>query len=104
MTKVKQKDATRELNVEAAKVRDEATRVRKDADNLVRALREKESAFLKEREDQATKARNEERQKKLSDHSKAYVMLDADEQAQLDAARAKARRSPRRPRPPRQSP
>ena len=96
MTKVKQKDATKELTVEAAKVRDEATRVRKDADSLLRALREKESAFLKEREEQAAKARQEERQKKLSDHSRAYVMLDEDEQAQVDAAKAerKAKEQP----------
>ena len=49
MTKVKQKDATKELNMEAVKVRDEATRVREDVDRLVRTLREKEAAFLKER-------------------------------------------------------
>ena len=96
MTKVKQKDATKELTAEAVKVRDEAARVRKDADSLLRALREKESAFLKEREEQAAKARQEERQKKLSDHSRAYVMLDDDEQAQVDAAKAerKAKEQP----------
>ena len=85
MTNVKLKDATKELASEATKVRDEATRVRKEADDLLRLLREQENAFQRERDEEAARVRNEERQKKMSDHSKAYVMLDEDERAQLDA-------------------
>ena len=88
MTNVRQKDATKELAAEATKVRDEATRVRKEADSLLRALREKENAFQRQRDEEAARVRDEERQKKMSDHSKAYVMLDEDEKAQLDAMNA----------------
>ena len=94
MTNVKVKDATKELAAEATRVRDEAMRVRKEADSLLRALREKENAFQRERDEEAARARNEERQKKLSDHSKAYVMLDEDERAQLDAMNAAAKEAP----------
>ncbi|MBE5768820.1 MAG: translation initiation factor IF-2 [Clostridiales bacterium] len=91
MTKVKMNDATKELAAEAAKVREEATRVRRNADQLIRSLREKESALVKVKEEADMKARSEEMARQTSDHSNAYVMLDADEQAQLDAAKAAAK-------------
>ena len=91
MTKVKLKDATKELVAEATKVRDDASRVRKSAEGLIQSLKALENGFVKARDEQAAQAKREEQQKKLSDHSKAYVMLDADEQAQLDAAAAEAK-------------
>ncbi|MBE5797497.1 MAG: translation initiation factor IF-2, partial [Clostridiales bacterium] len=90
MTKVKLKDATRELAAEAAKVREEAAQMRKSADGLLQALRTLENGFVKANEEKEAELKRAEQQKKLSDHSKAYVMLDADEQAQLDAAAAEA--------------
>ncbi len=87
MTKVKLKDAIKELTVDAAKVRDDASRVRRNADGLAKSLRALENGFIKSREEKAEEEKRTEEQKRMSDHSKAYVMLDDDEQAAVNAAR-----------------
>ena len=53
MTKVKLKDATKELAAEAQKVLGDATRVRKGADSLVQSLKKLESRFQREKEEAA---------------------------------------------------
>ncbi|MGN0746520.1 MAG: translation initiation factor IF-2 N-terminal domain-containing protein, partial [Aristaeellaceae bacterium] len=88
MTKVKLKDATKELAQDAAKVLGDATRVRKSADALVRSLREVRDGFVRKQEEQAAKLRREEQQKVISSHSKAFTMLDEEEKAQVAAAQA----------------
>ncbi len=90
MTKVKLKDATKALVADAAKVREEASRARKGAENLIQSLRALENGFVKANEEKEALLKREEQQKTLSDQSKAYVMLDADERAALDAAKAEA--------------
>ncbi|MBQ3484892.1 MAG: translation initiation factor IF-2 N-terminal domain-containing protein, partial [Clostridia bacterium] len=90
MTKVKLKDATRELAAEATKVREDASRMRKSAEGLLQSLKALESGFVKANEEKEAEMKRVEQQKKLSDQSKAYVMLDADEKAQLAAAEAEA--------------
>ena len=57
MTKVKLKDATKELAQDAAKVLGDATRVRKSADALVKSLREVRDGFVRKQEEQAAKLR-----------------------------------------------
>ena len=93
MTKVKLKDATRELAADAVKVREDASRIRTNASNLFKALEAMEKDFVKADADREAEKKRAEQQKKLSDQSRAYVMLDADEQAQVDAAAAEAARA-----------
>lgn len=87
MTKVKLKDAIKDLTTDAAKVRDDASRVRQGADGLAKSLRALENGFIKSLNAKAEQEKRAEEEKRLSDHSKAYVMLDADEQAAVNAAR-----------------
>ncbi len=90
MTKVKLKDATKELAQDASKVLGDAVRVRKSADALVKSLREVRDGFVRKQEEQAAKLRREEQQKVISSHSKAFTMLDEDERAQVAAVQAAA--------------
>jgi translation initiation factor IF-2 len=86
MTKVKLKDSIKELMTDAVKVRDDASRVRQGADGLAKSLRALENEFVKTRNAQAEQEKRAETEKRISDHSKAYVMLDAEEQAAVNAA------------------
>ena len=90
MTKVKLKDATKELAADASKVLSEATRVRKSADSLVQSLKKLESRYVREKEEKAAQQRREEQQKVISSHSKAFTMLDEEEKAQVAAVQAAA--------------
>ena len=92
MTKVKLKDATKELAADASKVLSEATRVRKSADSLVQSLKKLESRYVREKEEKAAQQRREEQQKVISSHSKAFTMLDEEEKAQVAAVQAAAER------------
>ncbi len=92
MTKVKLKDATRELLADATKVKEEASRARKGAENLLQSLRALENGFVKANEEKDAEMKRVEAEKQRADHSKAYVMLDADEKAALDAAEKEAAR------------
>ena len=85
MTKVKLKDAIKDLTTDAAKVRDDASRVRQSADGLAKSLRALENGFIKSLNAKAEQEKRAEEEKRLSDHSKAYVMLDVDEQAAVTA-------------------
>ena len=93
MTKVKLKDAIKDLTTDAAKVRDDASRVRQNADGLAKSLRALENGFIKSLNAKAEQEKRAEEEKRLSDHSKAYVMLDVDEQAAVNAARQEAERA-----------
>ena len=93
MTKVKLKDAIKDLTTDAAKVRDDASRVRQSADGLAKSLRALENGFIKSLNAKAEQEKRAEEEKRLSDHSKAYVMLDVDEQAAVNAARQEAERA-----------
>ena len=90
MTKVKLKDATKELAAEAQKVLGDATRVRKGADSLVQSLKKLENRFQREKEEAAAQLRREEQQKAAAAHSKAFTMLDDEEKAQVAAVQAAA--------------
>ena len=73
MTKVKLKDAIKDLTTDAAKVRDDASRVRQSADGLAKSLRALENGFIKSLNAKAEQEKRAEEEKRLSDHSKAYV-------------------------------
>ena len=93
MTKVKLKDAIKDLTTDAAKVRDDASRVRQSADGLAKSLRALENGFIKSLNAKAEQEKRAEEEKRLSDHSKAYVMLDVDEQAAVNATRQEAEKA-----------
>ena len=79
MTKVKLKDATKELATGAGAVLNDATRVRKSADTLMQSLRKLEVKFTREEEERVAKEKREAQEKLLSSHSKAFTMPDDDE-------------------------
>lgn len=101
MTKVKLKDATKELATGAGAVLSDATRVRKSADALMQSLRKLEVKFTREEEERVAREKREEQEKLLSSHSKAFTMPDDDEPQAQPSPRRKPppRRSPSRPRP-----
>ena len=92
MTKVKLKDATRELLADATKVKEDASRARKGAENLLQSLRALENGFVKANEEKDAEMKRAEAEKQRADHSKAYVMLDAEERAAIEAAEKEAAR------------
>ena len=88
MTRVSKKEATKELAASASEVLSKATKMRKSADTLMQSLKKMENRFNKEEEERAAQKRREEQEKVLSSHSKAFTMLDDDEKAAVEAARA----------------
>ena len=59
MTKVKLKDATKELATGAGAVLNDATRVRKSADALMQSLRKLEVKFTREEEERVAREKRE---------------------------------------------
>ena len=90
MTKVKLKDATKELATGAGSVLNDATRVRKSADALMQSLRKLEAKFTREEEERVAREKREEQEKLLSSHSKAFTMPDDDEPQAQPAPKAEA--------------
>ena len=90
MTKVKLKDATKELATGAGSVLNDATRVRKSADTLMQSLRKLEAKFTREEEERVAREKREEQEKLLSSHSKAFTMPDDDEPQAQPAPKADA--------------
>ena len=93
MTKVKLKDATKELLADATKVKEDASRARKGAENLLQSLRALESGLVKAHEEKDAEIKRAEAEKQRADHSKAYVMLDAEDRAAIEAAEKEAARA-----------
>ena len=92
MTKMKLKDATKELLADATKVKEDASRARKGAENLLQSLRALENGFVKANEEKDAEMKRAEAEKQRADHSKAYVMLDAEDRAAIEAAEKEAAR------------
>ena len=73
MTKVKLKDATRELLADATKVKEDASRARKGAENLLQSLRALESGLVKaheEKDAEMKRAEAEKQAQKLIDEAR----------------------------------
>ena len=85
MTKVKLKDATKELSKEAGSVLEEATRVKRSAEGLLQSLRKLENQFIRDEEQRRAQEKLEEQQKLAEQHTKAWTMLDEDEAAIVQA-------------------
>ncbi len=79
MTKVKLKDATRDLLKGAADTLSSVSSMRKSADDLTQAARKLEAKFLREEEQRKADEKQAEQQRLISQHTKAYTMPDTDE-------------------------
>ncbi|MCE5344576.1 MAG: translation initiation factor IF-2 [Eubacteriales bacterium] len=85
MTKAKLKDATKDLLTGAESVMESVTNVRRGADELMQTLRRYENQFAREEELRRTEERQAELQRLAQQHTKAYTMPDAEEDAQASA-------------------
>ena len=89
MTKVKLKDATRDLLKGAADMLSDVSSMRKSADDLAQAARKLEAKFLREEEQRKADEKQAEQQRLISQHTKAYTMPDTDEPAQAPKVETK---------------
>ena len=60
MTKVKLAEATKELNAQSGVMLEETTRVRRNIEGVLQALRKQESLFLRQEEEQRAKKKLED--------------------------------------------
>ena len=79
MTKVKLKDATRELLKGAEETLGSVSSMRKSADELTQAAKKLEAQFLREEEQRRAEEKLAEQQRLISQHTKAFTMPDTDE-------------------------
>ncbi len=89
MTKVKLKDATRDLLKGAADTLSSVSSMRKNADDLAQAAKKLEAKFLREEEQRKADEKQAEQQRLISQHTKAYTMPDTDEPAQAPKVETK---------------
>jgi len=94
MTKVKLKDATRDLLKGAAEMLSNVSSMRKNADDLTQAARKLEAKFLREEEQRKADEKQAEQQRLISQHTKAYTMPDTDEPAQAPKVETKEESKP----------
>ena len=89
MANVNLKDATKELVAEATGILEEATRIRKEADNLFETLKRMDIEMNRQAEEEAARRRQQEQMKAQSAHTKAFTMLDDDEKQMMEEAQKK---------------
>ena len=94
MTKVKLKDATKELLKGAEDMLGSVSTMRKSADDLAQAARKLENQFLREEEQRRAEEKQAEQQRLLSQHAKAYTMPDMDEAEEAPKVETKAEVKP----------
>ena len=76
MSKMKVQDATKELSRGAAKLLEDVSSVRQQAEKTLAELRRIESSFMRAEEAQREEKRREEQEKALKSQSKAWTMPD----------------------------
>ena len=97
MTKVKLKDATRDLLKGAADMLSSVSSMRKNADDLAQAARKLEAKFAREEEQRRNEEKQAEQQRLMSQHAKAYTMPDTEEPAQAPKVEIKEEAKPAAP-------
>jgi len=80
MTKVKLKDATKELLSGAEEVLGKTQSLRKDADELMQMVRRLENQFAREEEQRRAEERQAEEARLVMQHTKAFTMPDVEEE------------------------
>ena len=86
MSKVGLKDTIKDLNQKAGVILSETERVKRNADIMLQMLRQQETVFLRQEEEERLRIKHEQHQQMLQAQTKAWTMPDEDEQAILDAA------------------
>ncbi len=79
MTKVKLKDATKELLSGAEEVLTSASSVRKGADELMQSVRKLETQFVRQEEQRRAEEKQAEQERLVKQHTKAFTMPDTEE-------------------------
>ena len=88
MTKVKLKDATRELLKGAEETLSKLSGMRKSADALAQLAKKQENQFAREEERRRAEEKQAEQERLLSQHAKAFTMPDTDDEPKPAAAPA----------------
>ena len=92
MTKVKLRDATKELLKDAEAALTHVSAMRKNASELAQAARKLETQFVREEEQQRAKAEQAEQERLARQHTKAFTMPDNDEpEVAKEAPKAEAK-------------
>ncbi|MEA5000014.1 MAG: translation initiation factor IF-2 [Candidatus Limiplasma sp.] len=94
MTKVKLKDATKDLLKDAETVMESVASVRKGADELMQTLRKYENQFAREEELRRAEEKQAEQARLQQQHTKAYTMPDSEEEAAAPKAATAAVSAP----------
>ncbi len=89
MTKVKLKDATRDLLKGAADTLSSVSSMRKNADEIAQAAKKLEAKFLREEEQRKADEKQAEQQRLISQHTKAFTMPDTEEANQASKVETK---------------
>ena len=90
MSKVKLKDATKELLKSAQDTLVDVSSLRSKASKLAQKAKKWETQFVREAEQEQQKQKKEEIERLVSKHTKAYTMPDTDETIQPESQVAKA--------------
>ena len=80
MTKVKLKDATRELLKGAEETLSKLSGMRKNADALAQLAKKQENQFAREEERRRAEEKQAEQERLISQHAKAFTMPDTDDE------------------------
>ena len=103
MTKVKLKDATRELLKGAEETLSKLSGMRKSADALAQLAKKQENQFAREEERRRAEEKQAEQERLLSQHAKAFTMPDTDDESK-PAAAASAPKAEEKPAVPAEAP
>ena len=77
MTKVKLKEATKELNQKAGAILEESARIRRSAEQLLQQLQRQRMQMVREEEEEQKRLQAEQ-------HAKAWTMPDDEEREEFD--------------------
>ena len=86
MTKVRLKEVTKELNQTAGVIISETERLKRNADMLIQALRQQESQFLRQEDEERQRLRLEQQQQMIQQQTKAWTMPDDEIVAKHEAS------------------
>lgn len=93
MAKMNMNEATKELNQRSGVVLAETERIKRNASILLQALKQQESMFIRKEEEERARIKNLEHQELIRNQTKAWTMLDEEEQALVSEISAAAQQA-----------
>jgi translation initiation factor IF-2 len=90
MAKMNMNEAARELNQRSGVVLAETERIKRNASMLLQVLKQQESMFIRKEEEERARIKNLEHQELIRNQTKAWTMLDEEEQALVSEISAAA--------------